>query len=57
MMHAGRRSPMSLITGAFEDSKVFQIYQGKEKRKKKKATFDILQHLSFLWAQRCDVGW
>lgn len=33
MMHAGRRTPMSLITGAFEDSKVCQIYQGKEKKR------------------------
>lgn len=54
MMHAGRRSPMSLITGAFDGSKVCQIYQGKEK---KKTTFDILQHLSFPWAQKFDVGW
>lgn len=49
MPAVSRVSPTSLITVAFEGSKVRQIYQGKGE---KKTTFDILQHLRFPWAPK-----
>lgn len=50
-----------MIIASFEDSKVRQIYhekgQGKKNNKKeRKNTFDILPHLSLLWAGGFDVA-